>query len=44
MVKSEAENVMEAGFGGQTMEVRVSSLWRDLLDILDFAGAVYKWG
>jgi hypothetical protein len=44
MVKSEAENVMEAGFGGQTMEVRVSSLWSDLLGISDFAGAVCKWG
>jgi hypothetical protein len=26
------------------MEVRVSSLWSDLLGISDFAGAVCKWG
>jgi hypothetical protein len=44
MVKSEAENVMEAGFGGKIMEVRVSALLRDLLGVPNFAAAVCKWG
>ena len=44
MVKSEAENVMEAEIGGLVMVIGAFMAMRNLLGVSDFVATVFKWG
>ena len=44
MVKSEAENVMEAEIGGLVMVIGAFVAMRNLLGVSGFVAAVCKWG